>query len=296
MIEFRFFRQARRTVLIALLVMGSAGLDAPIARESHARAAAVERGPEQPAPASYRLAPDGRSASIHGDPDLRIEVFGALATADAIAVLVPGVGHDPADFDSRRDAAQDPSASPSTLPDRARALRQAASEADPDASLAVVAWLGYTPPSGVMDALGAAPIAAGAANLAAFQRFLNQANPEAPVTWVCHSYGSLVCASALESADPDALALIGSPGVQVDHASQLATAAPVFAARGEADPIALTRALDLLGGGFGADPANPGFGAKTIACDPRAGHSDYFRPGSRQLAGLADVALKARSA
>jgi pimeloyl-ACP methyl ester carboxylesterase len=155
--------------------------------------------------------------------------------------------------------------------------------------VAVNAFLGYVPPSTPVGALAANGIREGAANLAALQRGLAEAFPGARVTWVCHSYGSLVCASALAKADPDALVLLGSPGVAVARAAALPTDAPVFAARGGADPILLASLLPPGGGGFGTDPAAAAFGATALPTDPGCGHSDYFQPGSGQLASLASI-------
>jgi hypothetical protein len=46
----------------------------------------------------------------------------------------------------------------------------------------------------------------------------------------------------------------------------------------------------LLGLGFGPDPAAASFGARLFACGS-GGHSDYFRPGGIALRNLASIAL-----
>jgi len=228
-------------------------------------------------------------------PDYRVQAWGPLRSAHTIAVLIPGVGHGPAEFDSEAAVPIDGSA-PTTLPERARALLAAA--ADPN--LAVVAWLGYQPPAGLPQALldtDQAQIRIGAANLLALNSYLAELNPAAAVTWICHSYGSLICASALHPSsqtpslahEPAAVVLLGSPGVQTNKAADLPTSAQIWAGRGPEDFIQLVPLLNLVGGGFGPDPAAPSFGALPIACEPDSGHSDYFRPGSIQLRTLVRV-------
>ncbi|MDR1189752.1 MAG: alpha/beta hydrolase family protein [Bifidobacteriaceae bacterium] len=179
-----------------------------------------------------------------------------------------------------------------TMPGWARSLRLAAAEEAPGGmdDVAVVAWLGYVTPAGWA---GAAPAAMkqGAANLAAFDEFLTSARPGAEVTWVCHSYGSLVCASALVKADPDALVLVGSPGVGVDKSSQLSTTARIWAGESGNDLISLTELVSLVGGSFGTRPSSPAFGALPLPCDAADGHSDYFRPGSAQVRTMASVVM-----
>jgi len=228
-------------------------------------------------------------------PDYRAQAWGPLRSARTIAVLIPGVGHGPAEYDSEAAMPTNGSA-PITLPEQAKALLAAAG----DPNLAVVAWLGYQPPSGLPQALldtDQAQIRIGAANLLALNSFLAELNPAAAVTWVCHSYGSLICASALHSSnqapnltkEPAAVVLLGSPGVQTDKAADFPTSAEIWAGRGPEDFIQLVPLLNLVGGGFGPDPATPSFGARPIACEPDSGHSDYFRPGSIQLRTLVRV-------
>jgi hypothetical protein len=268
---------------------------APLGTLAGQRADAVEQGPAAHPTAKYTLDNPTDSLLAPGsDPRLRVRAEGDLSRATHIAVLVPGVGHTPAEFDTSTPGSL-------ALPSRAHSLWQAAQVApDPpppdDAAphLAVVAWLGYVPPSTTADALYAGPIRPGAANLVQFHQVLQAAYPDAQVTWVCHSYGTLVCASALVGADPDALVLLGSPGMMLGSVEDLATTAPVFAARGGRDPIRLSQVLDVAGGGFGADPASAGFGAQLLPVDAHAGHSDYFDPGSQVLTAVAEVVTAPR--
>jgi hypothetical protein len=133
-------------------------------------------------------------------------------------------------------------------------------------------------------------IAPGSANLAAFQKFLDETTGGARVTWMCHSYGSLVCASALNAAEPAAVVFLGSPGVQTDRADQLPTNADIYAARGDLDVIPLTRIMSIAGASFGPDPTSADFGAKKLPCGSGTGHFGYYKPGSTQVAALIDVA------
>jgi hypothetical protein len=247
--------------------------------------------------AQFAMAQDGGSLLATGsDPRLRVTVDGDLATASHVAVLVPGVDTDASYLDGGlTDRSGEPLDWWKTMPGWARSLRQAAVDAGADAAdVAVVAWMGYMPPVGVAGATPGA-MEQGAANLVAFDQFLTAARPDADITWVCHSYGSLVCASALTEADPDALVLVGSPGVGVSEASQLATDAPVWAGETGRDLIKLTQLTAIFGGGFGVLPSSERFGARTLPCDDQDGHSYYFRPGSSQVAAMADIILGQRT-
>jgi hypothetical protein len=262
------------------------------------RNALVRSGSQVAPTAQFVMAGDGESLLAPGsDSRLRVIVDGDLATAGHVAVLVPGVDTSPERFDSAlangvTGSRPDGLEWWKTTPGWARSLRLATAEVTPGGmeDVAVVAWLGYVTPTGwagvVPDAMEQ-----GAANLVAFDEFLDRARPDADVTWVCHSYGSLVCSSALVSTDPATLMLIGSPGVGVDKASQLATTAEIWVGEADADMIKLTELVSLAGGAFGTRPSAPDFGARTLPCDAGDGHSDYFRPGSTQLATMASVVL-----
>jgi hypothetical protein len=246
--------------------------------------------------ARFAMAGDGESLLAEGsDSRLRVTVQGDLATASHVAVLVPGVDTTPERFDAGTAGAVDARGRWwRSTPGWARSLRLAAGELVPGGTddLAVVAWLGYVTPAAWTGATPGA-MRQGAANLAAFEEFLDTARPEADVTWICHSYGSLVCASALVEADPDSLVLLGSPGVGVATAAQLATDATVWAGEGGKDLIGLTELVGLMGGSFGVRPVESGFGARRLPCGAEDGHSDYFRPGSSQVRTMASVATAA---
>jgi hypothetical protein len=205
------------------------------------------------------------------------EVFGDLARADRVAVLVPG-------SDTTLDTYG-----------RFRAGARALAERLGDRG-AVVAWLGYETPRTVSTTVLTTDRADEAApQLKAFIREVRGiVGPRAHVSVLCHSYGSVVCGRAADALDVDDLALIGSPGTGADSAAALHTSARVWAARGASDWIANVPHADagLFGTtvGFGTDPVSPGFGARVFDAGT-GGHSDYFTPGSESLDNLARIVL-----
>ncbi|MEU6992840.1 alpha/beta hydrolase [Streptomyces sp. NPDC046465] len=224
-------------------------------------------------------APDRRFLTFDGRGTGRTaEVFGDLAAADRVAVLVPG-----------SDTSLD---SYGRLRSGALALHAAAGP-----RTAVVAWLGYETPGTVSPAVlttGRAEEAAPA--LRSFVGALHGINADARLSLLCHSYGSVVCAAAasgprgLDVAD---IALYGSPGTGVDTAGDLNTGARIWAGRGADDWIADVphTSLGLFGTavGFGTDPVSGHFGARVFAAGD-GGHSDYLKPGSVPLGNLARIA------
>ncbi|WP_328439475.1 alpha/beta hydrolase family protein [Streptomyces sp. NBC_00444] len=229
------------------------------------------------APSRHLLAFDGRGAGR------ATEVFGDLAHADRIAVLVPGSDTSLETYGRFRATAL--------------ALRhQLAQDAPTGPRTAVVAWLGYKTPGTV----SATVTTTGRAEEAApeLREFIRQlrgvVGRDAQVSLVCHSYGSVVCGRAAAGLDVDDIALVGSPGTGADSAADLRTRARVWAARGADDWVANVPhvSADLFGTtvGFGTDPVSPAFGARVFTAGD-GGHSDYFAPGSASLANLARIVL-----
>lgn len=231
-------------------------------------------------PSRRLLAFDGRGAGR------AVEVFGDLARAQRIAVLVPG-------SDTSLDTYARFRATATAL-----AARLAA-QAPPGTRTAVVAWLGYTTPGTISTTVLTVSRADEAApRLRELVRRLHGvAGRAAHITLVCHSYGSVVCGRAAHGLDVDDIALIGSPGTGADDVAALRTRARVWAARGGDDWVAEVPHVraDLLVTtvGFGTDPVSPAFGARVFAAGD-GGHSDYFRPGSVALANLARIVLGAQ--
>jgi Alpha/beta hydrolase len=213
-----------------------------------------------------------------------VEVVGDLATARRVAVLVPGADTTPATFDSRGTAS--PGGGARALYDEARRL-------SPGARLAVVAWLGYDAPATVsLDVLTAGRADQGARALRPLVSWLGTRG--AGVALLCHSYGTVVCGRAAEkrelAGDVTDLAVFGSPGLTVSSASSLHTGARLWAGRASGDWMRFVPNVRVLGVGFGADPAAPGFGARRFAAGG-GGHSDYLSPGGVSLRNLALIAL-----
>ncbi|MFF3699138.1 alpha/beta hydrolase [Streptomyces sp. NPDC002221] len=202
------------------------------------------------------------------------EVFGDLAHAERIAVLVPG-------SDTNLDVY-------ARLRNGARAL---ADELGPHA--AVVAWMGYATPATISpEVLTPGRASDGARQLVSFVGQLTHAAPAARISLLCHSYGSVVCAQAASGVAVSDIVLYGSPGTGFDTAAALHTGATVWAGRGGDDWIAdvphATLQLPFATIGFGTDPVSRSFGAHLFDAGS-GGHSDYLRPGSVPLRNLARI-------
>jgi hypothetical protein len=214
-----------------------------------------------------------------------VEVVGDLARAKRVAILVPGADTTLATFDARGRRPY------STPGGGARALLQQARRLDRDPKLAVIAWLGYSPPTvtsaGVITDLRAD---AGATQLRRLVDDLHDINPVARTTLLCHSYGSVVCGEAVKSLSVNDIAAFGSPGMSTSTANELGTHARIWAGRGARDWMQFVPHVRVFGLGFGTDPVSPSFGARVFAAGP-GGHSDYLRPGSVSLRNLALIAL-----
>ena len=214
-------------------------------------------------------------------PDDRIVLsLGDLDTADAVAVLVPGIGNTPADDLGSRLG-------------NARAVRAAAIAAAPAVAVAAVVWLGYRSPRGVPGIgtrtaarQGGLALASGLDGLAAARSAAGR--DAARTTVVAHSYGTVV---ADEAADvpgrlaADAVVLLGSPGMEDDAATL--EAPEVYDAGPIGDPVA---ALGWFGIPPGADP----YGSTGLPADPRTGHSEYFDADHPTLAAIGRVVTGAR--
>jgi hypothetical protein len=215
------------------------------------------------------------------------EVVGDLATADRIAVLVPGVDTTLRDFDRGLGgvARRAPAVQARTLYGQMRAT-------DPSARVAVVAWLGYDTPEGVgMAAVREVRARQGAARLTGFVRGLQGQRPEAAVTLIGHSYGAIVVGLAAPRLPRvhDVVAL-GAPGMGASHAADLG-GARVWSALAPADWMRRIPQLRIFDLGHGRRPSNPEFGARTLPTGGVAGHDYYLTPGSATLDAVAGVVL-----
>ncbi|MEG3633939.1 alpha/beta hydrolase [Micromonospora palythoicola] len=216
-----------------------------------------------------------------------VEVLGDLATADRIAVLVPGVGTRLADFDrglggvARRAPAR-----------QARDLRAALQAADPHARVAVLAWLGYDPPDSPVTAATPAAARRGADQLGHHLRTLAGRLPASRITLVGHSYGALVVGLAALDAPPQVtdVVTLGGVGVGAEHADRFGPVR-VWAAEAPDDWIRRVPRLRLPELGHGARPADAAFGARPLPA-ASTGHDGYLLPGGPTLAAVAEVVLR----
>jgi pimeloyl-ACP methyl ester carboxylesterase len=218
-----------------------------------------------------------------------VEVFGDLASADRIAVLVPGVANRAENFSTgvgdirgRAPAVQ------------ARALYDAARAASPRQRVAVIAWLGYDAPQGVGRSAAREELArAGAISLDRFVTDLATIRPSARVTVVGHSYGSVVAglaAANLPSQVKD-IVVIGSPGMGVSRVAELRTTAHIWSGQSSQDWIEWLPTGRLWGAGHGTMPATPGFGDRVFGTRGVAGHDHYLAPGTQSLSNIVQIVL-----
>ncbi|MET9240610.1 alpha/beta hydrolase [Nonomuraea sp. NPDC003709] len=147
-----------------------------------------------------------------GQPGGRlVRVYGDLATADRVAVIVPGADTTVATFD---DGTKRPGGA-------ARALLAEAARLAPHERLAVVAWLGYdSPPTLSLGVLTSDAAVKGAHALRRTITELHTRTP-APIALLCHSYGSVLCAKAVPGLPVTDLAVFGSPGLDTPSATAL---------------------------------------------------------------------------
>ncbi|WP_245159091.1 alpha/beta hydrolase [Blastococcus sp. TF02A_35] len=208
---------------------------------------------------------------------LAVVALGDPATADHVAVLVPGAEIDLARIADHRDPGRRPMG-------WAQALADAAGD-----DVAVVVWVGYVTPGGL--SLDAATGRLARAGAAALVRFVDDLPRRGGLTVIGHSYGAVVVALAADELAADGLVLLGSPGARASSVADLGTSAVVWSARTTGDWIARVPALRVGDLGHGTDPTSPAFGARALPVGGTEGHDGYFRPGSAALTGLADVVL-----
>ena len=210
-------------------------------------------------------------------------VIGNLATANRVAILVPGSDTTLATFFSRGPAS--PGGGAEALAAQARRLEPSG----PGERLAVIAWLGYPAPAmlspGVMTSGDA-----GQGGQALRPLVTALARHGDRVALLCHSYGSVVCGLAAPHLPVTDIAVFGSPGMDASSVASLRTRARVWAGRESGDSIKYVPHIHLFGLGFGADPMAPGFGARIFATGD-SGHSGYLDPGSVSLRNLTYIAL-----
>jgi hypothetical protein len=215
---------------------------------------------------------------LHGD---RVVLsLGDLDTADAVALLVPGVLTTPDD-------------DLGAMVGDARDVAAAAEAVAPAATVATVVWIGYRTPQTPQAMTGRAASVEGGRALAAALDGLSAAraaagNPPARTTVLAHSYGTVVVDEAADRPgrlQSDAVVLLGSPGMAGNAAAL--EAREVYDAGSVGDPVSWS-------GWFGMPAGAPAFGATELPADTWAGHSDYYERDGATLAAIGEVVVGAR--
>ncbi|MFC7531394.1 alpha/beta hydrolase [Actinoplanes sp. GCM10030250] len=217
------------------------------------------------------------------------EVLGDLATASRVAVLIPGVETELANFDTGLGGVRH--RAPAW---QARQLHEQIQALSPGAPVAVIAWLGYDTPDGVRrDAFREDLAASGALALERFVGGLVQDRPDREITLIGHSYGSIVAGRAVSHLGPQVtdVVAIGSPGMGVPNRAALHTGARVWAGSAPDDWTRRLPGLRIFGVGHGRLPVDPAFGALPLPCADAAGHDGYFVPGTSSLRAMAEITL-----
>ncbi|MGH3311324.1 MAG: alpha/beta hydrolase [Streptomyces sp.] len=217
---------------------------------------------------------DGRAIIANGNPD----------TADHTAVYVPGTGSNLGNIGDGIDRTTDLWQSSQLLADGEK--------------VSTITWYGYDAPD---SAYTDAPYGHYADDGApAFNRFMtgletsHAPGSDSHTTVVAHSYGTTLVGSAARQGDlhADDIIFAGSPGVQVEHATDLdVPKGHVWNEEAQGDPVP---DIGRFGHGHPGDtggfltPSHPDFGANQMTTDTQ-GHSGYWEPGSESLRNQAAV-------
>ncbi len=210
---------------------------------------------------------DGKAIVAVGNPD----------TAAHTAVYVPGTATALDDMPGQIN--------------RAERLARRSDDLTPSrrGDVAVVAWLGYDTPEDLARATQEGRAQDGAAALDRFVDGLRVAQgPEhRHITALGHSYGSTLVGetASRHGLAVDDIVTAGSPGMRVDHASDLGIdPRHVWAGAAEDDPIS------GWAGNFvhGQEPSDPDFGANRFHVDTH-GHSGYWDPDSQSITNQARI-------
>ncbi|MGH9154269.1 MAG: alpha/beta hydrolase [Acidimicrobiales bacterium] len=195
------------------------------------------------------------------------EVFGDLEGAENVAVIVPGMGNEVANFDGKLRA-------------NGQNLQGVAGP-----ETATIAWLGYDTPEGVDGAFGHARDKA-AKSLATFVGSLSGYGDK-HTTVIGHSYGSTVVAAATAHRGmvADELVLVGSPGISKSVPEGWRPPAGTRLWYGETgkEPIS-----DWMYTFHGSGPGY--FDATRFSTAQATGHSDYFKADTVSLENIAFIA------
>lgn len=216
------------------------------------------------------------------------QVFGDLAIAQRIAILVPGAGNQLGNFWSGVGG----KAFRSPAQQGADLYRTA--QTDGDHHFAVVVWLGYDAPDGINVAAAREDLAqVGAAALERFVAGLTAIRPQATLALLGYSYGSTVIGLAAGHLPVQVtdLAALGSPGMGVDTVAELGTTARVWAGLSDRDPMRFVPGVKFFGLGHGRQPTDPAFGATVIPTRDVVDHDHYLAVGTDSQASITRIAL-----
>ncbi|MDV6011831.1 alpha/beta hydrolase [Haloechinothrix sp. LS1_15] len=240
------------------------------------------REPSETEPQAYLLdfatEGNGRGIVATGNPD----------TADNTVTNVPGTGSGLESMSNELGKAD-------------RILETAGREA-PGAETAAVTWIGYDAPQDLAEATGGSYADEAGADLAGFQDGLKATHEGGGGlnTVIGHSYGSTVIGHTARDHElhADNMVFLGSPGVGVDHASELGIdPGNVYASTAENDII---RAGAYVSHGWGTSPVDEDFGAVEFEADPgtegwgpfnhsTAAHSEYWDRQNESLENMGRI-------
>ncbi|MFD6792050.1 MULTISPECIES: alpha/beta hydrolase family protein [Prauserella salsuginis group] len=222
----------------------------------------------------------GRAIIATGDPD----------TADNVVTNVQGTGTSLKAVRSEIDKSD-------AIVDRLGQLSRRT-------NTSTITWLGYDAPQDLLESASKDRAVVGGESLRSFQDGL-RATRDGERSYnsvIGYSYGSTVIGHAASEAllDVDAVVFVGSPGVGVDHVSelQLPEDCRVFATTAQNDVIRLTPDF-----AHGPQPIDEDFGATVFDSDPGAdgewftvglsteAHSQYWNTDSDSLRNFAAIIL-----
>lgn len=244
----------------------------------------LEAEPSDTRPRAYLLdfstEGDGRGIVALGNPD----------TADNVVTSVPGTGSSLAGIGGELE--------------RSRLILDEANRQSRHSDTAAITWVGYDAPQDLAAATDDDYARNAADDLRDFQEGLRATHTGdgSHNTVIGHSYGSTVVGHSAqgERLDVDNVVFIGSPGVGVDHASELDLPddAGVYASTAENDIIRGTPTFI-----HGPQPIGEDFGAEVFTSDPgtegdwytggysTAAHSEYWNQDSASLRNMATIVV-----
>jgi hypothetical protein len=231
---------------------------------------------------------DGKVILANGNPD----------TASRVATYVPGTFSGIESIGSGDDHGD---------LGRGERLWQQSHRMSPQETISTITWLDYNAPDSIApEATAGAAADRGGDTLREFMEGNRVAHEHASggsahTTVIGHSYGSTVVGEAAQSVNyaddswrhtplADEIVLVGSPGVQADHASDLGVAdGHVWAMGAGGDDQVVRQGGRIVGlGDNGTVPTDPWFGANVMKNDS-ANHTGFWEDDSRSLRNQAAV-------